>query len=287
MAKVGITQVTTAQTFQTWLDRTNELVTLMGTDVMTASVLGDTTTGNATLVGSFTANTVIANDLLRANTISPKDGSTSISITNPVTINSTAQTTQTLSSNSGPRSLYSSGALIWTTGFENTSSNRFIINTGSGAPKLALSPAGDLTVAGSINLPAGSTVNANLVGNVTGNVTGDVIGQVSDISNHDTDDLAEGSTNLYFTTSRARASISAGTGISITNGAISIGQPVAQNSNVTFNSVNSSDFKIGEWKIDTDETNNLCFYYNGDLKFRFTTNGAFIAEDDITAFGGI
>ena len=36
-----------------------------------------------------------------------------------------------------------------------------------------------------------------------------------------TDSLTEGSTNLYFTTARARASISAGTGISITDGQIS------------------------------------------------------------------
>lgn len=37
----------------------------------------------------------------------------------------------------------------------------------------------------------------------------------------DTDDITEGSTNLFFTNTRARAAFSAGTGISITNGAIS------------------------------------------------------------------
>lgn len=36
-----------------------------------------------------------------------------------------------------------------------------------------------------------------------------------------TDEITEGSTNLYFTTARARSAISAGTGISITDGAIS------------------------------------------------------------------
>lgn len=45
---------------------------------------------------------------------------------------------------------------------------------------------------------------------VTGGVTTDVTGTVSDISNHDTDALTEGSTNLYFTDARSRASISAG-----------------------------------------------------------------------------
>ena len=90
------------------------------------------------------------------------------------------------------------------------------------------------------NFSAG-TITAAL----TGNVTGDVTGTVSDISNHDTDDLAEGSSNLYFTDSRTRNAISvsgdlsydaatgvisytdsaaftAGTGIDITDGAITL-----------------------------------------------------------------
>jgi hypothetical protein len=54
---------------------------------------------------------------------------------------------------------------------------------------------------GSGNFAAG-TVTADLVGDVTGNVVGNVTGTVSTLSNHDTDDLAEG-TNLYFTNQRA------------------------------------------------------------------------------------
>lgn len=41
-------------------------------------------------------------------------------------------------------------------------------------------------------------------GMITADLTGDVTGQVSDISNHDTGDLAEG-TNLYYTDTRVRA----------------------------------------------------------------------------------
>jgi hypothetical protein len=45
---------------------------------------------------------------------------------------------------------------------------------------------------------------ANFAANViTADLVGDVTGQVSDISNHDTDDLSEGTTNLYFSNSRA------------------------------------------------------------------------------------
>lgn len=46
-------------------------------------------------------------------------------------------------------------------------------------------------------------------------------GTVSSISNHTTNSLSEGATNLYFTTARARDAFSAGTGIIITNGVVS------------------------------------------------------------------
>ena len=101
----------------------------------------------------------------------------------------------------------------------------------------------------------------------TGNVTGTLTGTASSIANHDTADLTEG-TNLYHTTARARAAVSvtdsggdgslaynstsgvitytggsaaetrahlsAGTGVTYSSGAISIGQAVATSSNVTF-----------------------------------------------------
>ena len=80
-----------------------------------------------------------------------------------------------------------------------------------------------------------NTVTAEFIGDITGNVTG----QVSDISNHDTDDLTEGASNLYFTTQRARDSVSAGTGVSYNSatGVFSIGQPVGTTNDVTFNIV--------------------------------------------------
>lgn len=46
---------------------------------------------------------------------------------------------------------------------------------------------------------AANVITADLIGDVTGDVTG----TVSDISNHDTDDLTEGANNLYFTDFRA------------------------------------------------------------------------------------
>ena len=70
----------------------------------------------------------------------------------------------------------------------------------------ALSDDAGLTFATGI-LTSTAGFNGALTGNVTGNLTGDVTGKVSDISNHTTTELAEG-TNLYFTDTRARAALS-------------------------------------------------------------------------------
>jgi len=83
------------------------------------------------------------------------------------------------------------------------------INRGSDSDKSFIwNETDDKWTIGSETFVAG-TVEAALTGNVTGNVTG----TVSSISNHDTDSLTEGSSNLYHTTARARAVVSGGTGL--------------------------------------------------------------------------
>jgi hypothetical protein len=71
-------------------------------------------------------------------------------------------------------------------------------------------------------------ITADLIGDVTGNVvgnlTGDVTGTVSTLSNHDTNDLAEG-TNLYFTSQRA---VTANTGLWDSVGSADAAQTAAQ-----------------------------------------------------------
>lgn len=52
--------------------------------------------------------------------------------------------------------------------------------------------------------------NADFSANmITADLTGDVTGTVSDISNHDTDDLAEGATNKYYSTTQAKTDAAA------------------------------------------------------------------------------
>jgi hypothetical protein len=158
MAKPGLGQIATNDKFETWLNRTNDIVSIIASDAVTASPLGDTTVGNATLIGNFSANTVIAENTLRADTISPRVGSTVVTVSSPVTISSATQNLQTLSSANGPRMQYTTGATTWRIGFlDGTTNSSFIIDTGTGASKFAITPSGNVTIAG------------NLTGNVIGN----------------------------------------------------------------------------------------------------------------------
>ena len=97
------------------------------------------------------------------------------------------------------------------------------------------SGADNIELVGNTNVTGDLTVSGMTYSDLTGNVTG----QVSDISNHTTDELTEGGTNLYYTSERVLNELSAGTGVyyNNTSGVISIGQSVDTTSNVTFNDV--------------------------------------------------
>jgi hypothetical protein len=173
MAKPGVGQVNTTDNFQAWLDKTNEIVTLINTDIMTASVLGDTTTGNATLVGSFTANTVNVSETLSANTASVlslrnRDSLTSnINVLSPVSANSTERNILSLTSGPGPLiSLTNAFPLTWTLGMSSSeSTSEFQISRGGTA--VVRVNANGLIVDGA------ATINQNLtvLGSITGNIT--------------------------------------------------------------------------------------------------------------------
>lgn len=147
-------------------------------------------------------------------------------------------------------------------GFDE-SADKFVVGTGT----FTGASTGNLTI-----------TTGTLVANIEGNVTGNVTGTTSSISNHDTDALSEGSSNLYHTTARARgavsvtdaggdgslaynsgtgvitytgpsasevrAHLSAGTGVTYSGGAISIGQAVSTSSNVTFGTLASGAHTI-------------------------------------------
>lgn len=101
------------------------------------------------------------------------------------------------------------------TGFTNITSTLFSGNvtgttaTLSGTVEGGTVTDGTLTTTNGVLTGATSITSTAFAGALTGNVTGNVTGTVSDISNHDTDNLTEG-TNKYFTNTLARSAISAG-----------------------------------------------------------------------------
>jgi hypothetical protein len=89
---------------------------------------------------------------------------------------------------------------------------------------------------GTISIGQDVSTSANVTfATVTADLTGDVTGTVSSLSNHDTDDLSEGMSNLYFTTGRVDSHLSGGTGITYTSGTIDL-----DNTAVTAGSYGSS-----------------------------------------------
>ena len=121
------------------------------------------------------------------------------------------------------------------TGLAAMSGTGYVVRTGTGTyaqRTFAVTASSGITLTNADGVSGNTTINVassasnsanNLVlrdasGNfAAGTITANLTGQVSDISNHDTDALSEGSTNLYFTNERVddriNALITASTGI--------------------------------------------------------------------------
>ena len=194
MAKPSLGNITTTQTFQNWFDKTNEVVNLIKSDVFTVSAgAGDTTSGNATLAGTLTTTNSTINTLLRTNDIAARTTS-AINFQNPITVTSSVAAAATFSFGSGGRVNFTDGSTTWEAGMEDSNPANFIIDTGTGQSKLALSTAGLLTV------PTATVTGLLTVGSIS-------IGGAG--AGFTTDQVAEGTTNLYYTDARARAAIRA------------------------------------------------------------------------------
>jgi hypothetical protein len=111
----------------------------------------------------------------------------------------------------------------------------------------------------SIGQPVGTGDSVSFAGvtsTFTGNLTGNVTGTVSDLSNHTTTDLAEG-TNLYYTTARVRSELSAtsATGVTYNSTTGVIALSAIPNSSLTNSSVTVNGATVslgGSTSFDTD-----------------------------------
>ena len=124
---------------------------------------------------------------------------------------------------------------------------------------------------------AGTVVASTFEGNLTGNVTG----TVSDVSNHDTDSITEGSSNLYFTDARvttpARNALSA-------SGGISYNSATGAFSTDPNSTVQASKIDLGNWEIEQSGTS-LKFLTGGTCRMELDANGNLTVEGNVTAYG--
>jgi hypothetical protein len=67
MSKTLASINTAADTFQNWIDRTNSIITLIDTEVVTANTAGALTSGNGFVNGHFGANTLVATNIRGGN----------------------------------------------------------------------------------------------------------------------------------------------------------------------------------------------------------------------------
>ena len=138
----------------------------------------------------------------------------------------------------------------------------------------------DGTVGGGVLTSTGGFAG-DVTGDVTGNLTGNVTGQVSDISNHTTDTLTEGTTNLYATEPRIRAAVS-GTNSGTGHGSLSYNSTTGA---FTFAKVTSSNIRgevsatkvSGDGNFSYDSTSGV-FSYTGpgpaDARAHFSADTA-------------
>lgn len=304
------------------------MVDLFRDQVVTASASGDSTTGDATLLGDFTANTVTAFDSLYVENVVAKTAGNPVAIAAPVQI-TTATNPIVATFNygaSGGRTRYTNGTVAWDIGMNNSTDQDFVMQFGNDIHLTLrangqlivdtfkvndsmemvgdMSITGDLTATGNITAntatfvtatsndfrgqftgdiyhPDGSKVfeNGGPASNIPATFTGNVNGTVSSLTNHTTDSLKEGNTNLYYTNARVRGALTAGTGVGIiadpndsNKTLIAIGQAVNTNSNVAFKTITLND--------GATTNRNESIYLNG-------SNGTIVAEGNITAYGSV
>ena len=147
MSKPLIANIVTTQTFQNWFDKTNEITDLVRDSVLTASVTGDITIGDAALVGEFTANTIIAFNILHTDEFEARTPAATIGISSPINVTpalSPTAATFTYGA-SGARTRYTDGTTAWDIGYDNSTNANFQMNQGAGG-QFSLSPTGVLTV---------------------------------------------------------------------------------------------------------------------------------------------
>jgi hypothetical protein len=312
--------IVNSNTFGVWIERTNDIVTELATVVQFGGNSTDNANGSVYINGDIisTANVVV-------DVIKPFDtvlGANKVTIDSETVLNGNSLVDGVLTiSNEGSGNtkleLADNETATWEIVTNN--SNLFTIQTADSLTALTLnSTTNELTLT---NLTIDADIlpsSATFVDGITGPLTGDVknedgtvilqngddnteatfngtannanyvstLQDASGSNQFDSDDIDEGSTNQFFTTTRARGAFSEGTGVSISSGEISIGQAVGTLNDVTFNKVTTGTVE-GSSSTLTLATNSVKLSPAGaDRVTAGTTGGALYGAWDIYDISG-
>ena len=250
---------TAADTFQNWVDRTNSIITLIDTEVITANSVGALTTGNGFVNGFFGANTLVATNIkggnVTTNSVITFITNTAFSanvlisqqlaVTNSVTFSNTLTITGNVSlSNTinviGSANLQSSANVGGTLGVVGaaTLSNTILI-TGSATLSNTINVVGAANLQSSANIGGtlgvvGAALLSNTLG-VTGLITGSSGANITGTTN--TSVALNVGANVNLTTSQFFIGNSS-SNVVINSSSISTGSIAVNSSMITISGVN-------------------------------------------------
>lgn len=279
-------QILTTDTFQTWFDRTNILLSELATSIVTTDTtsVGSLTTGNVHLTGNLDANII---------SVAGIKGGTNTS-TAPLNIASAAQVSGSLTV-VGAVSLNSALTVSGAVNLTNA--------TVTGSTVLS----GPTTISGlSLNVTSATTFNQPVNASITGNAatatklfTPRVIALTGDIAGNA---LFDGSSNVSISTSISFSGAGSllntlltvdgsGSGLDadLLDGLDSTKFLRVDQSGTIAGTLQTTGNKIGVgtniWDIGLDTNGDLIISYNTTRLFRLTKTGDLVIKGDITAFG--
>lgn len=161
---ITLTQInTSSDTFQTWIDKTNTLISVASANAVTTAQTptGASTTGNAAIVGIFNANTIAVGTALRGGTVNVAANltiSSNTTFSSNVAINSSSFVANV---GGGTMSVYAQLSEFYSnsfvaTGNVNLHSNTLTITTGGRVGINTASATAALDVVGSANFSGGN-----------------------------------------------------------------------------------------------------------------------------------
>lgn len=159
MSNTSVTNVTTTDTFQVWINKTNDIINVLNENVMLAGPgSGFTIQGNSTLQGSFTSESLASNSgnitNILTSTITRKDNANQqILFNSPIKVQSSVENIFDLQSTIGNKPILrfiNGGTATWLLGTETENANSAFamrLSTSSN-PQIVLTQNGRLVVAG-------------------------------------------------------------------------------------------------------------------------------------------